>query len=88
MTTTISQKSAREMLGNPEQLRGGVYINKNGTTELFVQTADEREAELAERQLHMETAAMLKLVGLSQRDYEEGHYSSGRDALARRRAAE
>lgn len=87
MTTTISQKSAREMLGTPEQFRGGVYITKNGTAELFVQTADEREAELAERHLHMETAAMLKLVGLSQRDYEEGRFSSGRDALARRRAA-
>lgn len=86
MTTTISQKSAREMLGTPEQFRGGVYITKNGATELFVQTADEREAELAERHLHMETAAMLKLVGLSQHDYEEGRFSSGRDALARRRA--
>lgn len=75
------------MLGTPELFKGGVYITKNGTTELFIQTADEREAELAERHLHMETAAMLKLVGLSQRDYEEGRFSSGRDALARRRAA-
>lgn len=75
------------MLGTPEQFRGGVYITKNGTTELFVQTADEREAELAERHLHTETAAMLKLVGLSQRDYEEDRFSSGRDALARKRAA-
>lgn len=86
-TITISQKSAREMLGTPEQFKGGVYVTKNGKTELFIQTADEREAELAERQQHMQVAAMLKLVSLSQRDYEEGRYSSGREALARRRAA-
>jgi len=58
--TTISQKSAREMLGTPEQFRGGDYITINGTTELFIQTADEREAELVERHPHMETAAVLK----------------------------
>lgn len=48
------------MLGTPEQFRSGDYITINGTTELFIQTADEREAELAERHPHMETAAVLK----------------------------
>lgn len=56
--TTISQKSAREVLGTPEQFRGGDYITINGTTELFIQAAD--EPELAERHPHMETAAVLK----------------------------
>lgn len=47
--TTISQKSAREMLGTPQNFRGGVYVTKNGAAELFIQTAEEREAELVER---------------------------------------
>jgi hypothetical protein len=45
----MSQKSAREGLGNPELFQGGVYVTKNGLAELFVQTAEEREAELRER---------------------------------------
>lgn len=85
--TTISQKSAREMLGTPEQFRGGVYVTKNGAAELFIQTAEEREAELAERQQQLQVTAMLKLVSLSQHDVEQGRVSSGREALARRRAA-
>jgi hypothetical protein len=38
----MSQKSAREGLGNPELFQGGVYVTKNGLAELFVQTAEER----------------------------------------------
>lgn len=85
--TTISQKSAREMLGTPEQFRGGVYVTKNGVAELFIQTAEEREEELIERHQQQQVNAMLKLVSLSQHDYEQGHHSSARDLLARRRAA-
>ncbi|MBD3707506.1 hypothetical protein IE983_23800 [Enterobacter hormaechei] len=59
--TTISQKSAREMLGTPEQFRGGVYVTKNGAAELFIQTAEERDAELAERYQQQQVNAMLKL---------------------------
>lgn len=66
--TTISQKSAREMLGSPEQFRGGVFVTKNGSAELFIQTAEEREAELAER-YQQQVNAMLKPVNLSQHDY-------------------
>jgi len=84
--TTISQKSAREMLGTPEQFRGGVFVTKNGAAELFIQTAEEREAELVEREQQQQVNAMLKLVSLSQRDYEQGRFSSARDLLARRRA--
>ncbi|WP_210454452.1 hypothetical protein [Pantoea ananatis] len=86
--TTISQKSAREMLGSPEQFRGGVFVTKNGAAELFIQTAEEREAEMAERHQLQQVNAMLKLVNLSQHDYEQGRYSSARDLLARRRAAQ
>ncbi|MCS2164435.1 hypothetical protein D3C81_188080 [compost metagenome] len=84
--TTISQKSAREMLGTPEQFRGGVYVTKNGAAELFIQTAEERDAELAERNQQQQVNAMLKLVSLSQHDVEQGHFGSARELLARRRA--
>ncbi len=39
MSITMSQKSAREGLGNPELFQGGVY--ENGLAELFI--ADRRE---------------------------------------------
>ncbi|HEY2451955.1 MAG TPA: hypothetical protein VGI71_04910 [Scandinavium sp.] len=84
--TTISQKSAREMLGSPEQFRGGVYVTKNGAAELFIQTAEERDAELAERHQQQQINAMLKLVSLSQHDVEQGRFSNARELLARRRA--
>lgn len=86
--TTISQKSAREMLGTPEQFKGGVYVTKNGVAELFIQTAEEREAEMDALNQQQQVNAMLKLVNLSQHDYEQGRQSSARDLLARRRAAQ
>lgn len=84
--TTISQKSAREMLGTPQNFRGGVYVTKNGAAELFIQTAEEREAELVERHQQQQVNAMLKLVSLSQHDFENGRYGTARELLARRRA--
>lgn len=84
--TTISQKSAREMLGTPQNFRGGVYVTKNGAAELFIQTAEEREAELAERHQQQQINAMLKLVSLSQHDIENGRHESARELLARRRS--
>ncbi|MHA4830440.1 hypothetical protein [Kluyvera intermedia] len=86
MMTTISQKSAREMLGTPEQFRGGVYVTKNGAAELFIQTAEERDAELAERHQQQQVNAMLKLVSLSQHDVEQGRFGSARELLTRRKA--
>lgn len=83
--TTISQKTAREMLGTPQNFRGGVYVTKNGAAELFIQTAEEREAELAERQ-QQQVNAMLKLVSLSQHDFENGSHESARELLTRRRS--
>ncbi|XBS71314.1 hypothetical protein ABK905_10435 [Acerihabitans sp. KWT182] len=83
--TTISQKSAREMLGTPQNSRGGVYVTKNGAAELFIQTAEEREAELVERQ-QQQVNAMLKLVSLSQHDFENGRHETARELLARRRS--
>lgn len=86
--TTISQKTAREMLGTPQNFRGGVYVTKNGAAELFIQTAEEREAELAERHQLQQVNAMLKLVNLSQHDFENGRHESARELLARRRSGQ
>ncbi|WP_027712605.1 hypothetical protein [Dickeya chrysanthemi] len=84
--TTISQKSAREMLGTPQNFRGGVYVTKNGAAELFIQTAEEREAELVERHQQQQVNAMLKLVSLSQHDFENDRHETARELLARRRS--
>ncbi|CBJ79677.1 hypothetical protein XBJ2_170006 [Xenorhabdus bovienii str. Jollieti] len=62
MVKTISQKVARESLGFPEFFEGGVYVTKNGVSELFVQTANERDAELQERVLERQVHALLKLI--------------------------
>lgn len=86
--TTISQKTARELLGTPEEFKGGVYVTKNGVAELFIQTAEEREAELVALEQQQQANAMLKLVSLSQHDYEQGRHTPARDLLARRRAAQ
>ncbi|MNR55690.1 hypothetical protein D3C85_1761150 [compost metagenome] len=61
-------------------------MTKNGAAELFIQTAEERDAELAERNQQQQVNAMLKLVSLSQHDVEQGHFGSARELLARRRA--
>ena len=84
--TTISHKSSRELLGPPQNFRGGVYVTKNGAAELFIQTAEEREAELVERHQQQQVNAMLKLVSLSQHDFENGRHETARELLARRRA--
>lgn len=84
--TTISQKSAREMLSTPQNFRGGVYVTKNGAAELFIQTAEEREAELVERHQQQQVSAMLKLINLSQHDLNNGRHESARELLARRRS--
>lgn len=44
---TLSQKSARAALGNPETFRGGVYVTTNGTATLHIMTAEERLREHA-----------------------------------------
>ncbi|UNK63824.1 hypothetical protein [Buttiauxella ferragutiae] len=48
MPNTMSQKTAREGLSNPELFEGGVFVTRNGVAELFVQTAAERQLEEAD----------------------------------------
>ncbi|MGN5073410.1 hypothetical protein ACTG2C_00020 [Aeromonas veronii] len=50
----ISQKAAREGIGEPSNFSGGVYVTKNGSPELFIMTAEERAAELAEQQQELQ----------------------------------
>lgn len=84
---TISQRAAREGLGTPEMFQGGVYVTRNGTAELFIQTAQERAAELARQDGDRETKALVRLVMLAQRDISEGKTISITEARERMRHA-
>lgn len=84
---TISQKNARDLLGSPENFKGGVFVTRNGTAELFIQTAAEREADLAEREADRQINAMLKLVGLSKQDFAQNESLTPEELLAERRRA-
>ncbi len=87
MTATMSQKAAREGLGNPELFHGGVYVTKNGMAELFVQTAEEREAELRDREIERQSTALLMLVMSAKQDVKQGRSMSTSEALRRLREA-
>ncbi len=87
MPNTMSQRAAREGLGSPELFEGGVYITKNGVSELFVQTAAEREAEIRERELERQSNTLLKLAMLAKQEILDGQGSSPEEVLKRLRAA-
>lgn len=87
MPTTISQKAARDLLGTPEYFEGGVFVSRNGKAELFIQTASEREAELARRAEDEQINAMLKLVALSQKDVGNDDVMTAEELLAERKAS-
>lgn len=81
----MSQKAAREGLGNPELFKGGVFVTKNGQSELFIQTSVEREIELKERE--RQANALLKLVMAAKDDVKNKRTSSPEEALEKLRAA-
>ncbi|RJF53822.1 hypothetical protein D4100_20680 [Serratia inhibens] len=87
MTTTMSQKAAREGLGSPDLFEGGVFVTKNGVAELFVQTAVDREAEIRERNLERQANALLKLVMLAKKDIKNQRGMSPEETLRRLREA-
>lgn len=87
MPNTMSQRAAREGLGSPELFEGGVYITKNGVSELFVQTVAERAAEIKERELERQANALLKLTLLAKNEVDHGMGSSPEDVLKRLREA-
>jgi len=84
---TMSQKAARDGLGSPDLFRGGVLVTKNGTAELFIQTAEERAEELALRESERQTTALVRLVMLAKQDIEGGRTMSPEEALRRMRDA-
>lgn len=87
MTTTMSQKAAREGLGSPELFEGGVYVTKNGVAELFVQTAAEREAEIRERNLERQSNALLKLTMMAKQEIKNQRGLLPEETLQRLRDA-
>ncbi|AWK40575.1 MULTISPECIES: hypothetical protein [Photorhabdus] len=82
---TISQKKARDLLSNPKHFEGGVFITKNGISELFIQPMAERERELAERGVERQAIALLKIAMLSKKDTIEGRKMTLEEALRRRK---
>ncbi|GAA0328111.1 hypothetical protein L9H26_08220 [Morganella psychrotolerans] len=83
MTNTMSQKAVRESLGNPELFEGGVYVTKNGTAELFVQPAAERQAELAEREYQRQQDALFRILMRSKQDFINNRKMTPEEALKR-----
>ena len=82
-TSTMSQKAARDGLGSPDLFKGGVFVTKNGTAELFIQTAAEREEELAQREYERQTSALVRLVMLAKQDVDNGRTMSCEEVLKR-----
>lgn len=84
---TLSQKATRENLGSPDNFKGGVWVTKNGTAELFVQTASERQEELAAWEQERQTHALLKLALKAKQEVTEGKVLTPEEVLKRLRAA-
>lgn len=87
MTQTMSQKLARDSLGNAQTFEGGIYVTKNGVAELFIQTAAEREAEVREMQQDRNINALFKLAMQAKKEIAEGKGMTPEDVLGRLRAA-
>lgn len=85
---TMSQKSARENLGNPELFGGGVYITRNGVAELFVQTAAERENEIAQIAHERQLNALGKILTRAKQDIAHGRSTSPEEAIRRLTASD
>lgn len=87
MAQTMSQKVAREGLGNPELFKGGVFITKNGVAELFVQTAAEREAELVKMEEERQINALFKLAMMAKQEVADDEGMTPEEVLERLRNA-
>lgn len=87
MKPTMSQKTVRENLSNLELFTGGVYVTKNGVAELFVQTAVEREAELAEMARERQLNALGKILLRAKQDIVSERRMTPEEAIRRLRAS-
>ncbi|HAK1939239.1 TPA: hypothetical protein H1Q11_005334 [Salmonella enterica] len=83
---TMSQKLARDSLGNAKNFEGGKYVTKNGVAELFIQTAAERQAELREIEEERNINALFKLVMMAKKEIADGKGMSPEEVLGRLRA--
>ncbi len=84
---SLSQKAARDNIGSPETFEGGVYVTRNGVAQLFVQTVEEREAELAQQESDRQAHALLKMVLMAKADVAAGRTMTVDEALNKLRAA-
>ena len=84
---SISQKAARDSIGNPELFSGGAYVTRNGVAQLFMQPVEEREAELALQEAERQTNALVKMALMAKSDAENGRTMSVDDALEKLRSA-
>ncbi|CCP01080.1 hypothetical protein BN439_pEA290014 (plasmid) [Erwinia amylovora Ea644] len=87
MNQTMSQKLARDSLGNAHNFEGGMYITKNGVAELFIQTAAERQAELREIEQERNINALFKLTMMAKKEIADGKGMTPEEVLGRLRAA-
>ena len=87
MNQTMSQKLARDSLGNAQNFEGGRYVTKNGVAELFIQTAAERQAELREIEEERNINALFKLAMMAKKEIADGKGMSPEEVLGRLRAA-
>ena len=67
MTTTMSQKAAREGLGSPDLFEGGVYVTKMVLLSCLCKRRL-REAEIRERNLERQSNALLKLTMMAKQE--------------------
>ncbi|REE67517.1 hypothetical protein [Pantoea ananatis] len=87
MSQTMSQKLARDSLGNAGTFEGGVYVTKNGVAELFIQTAAERQAELKELEQERNINVLFKLAMQAKKEITDGKGITPEEVLVRLRAA-
>ncbi|UPQ86917.1 hypothetical protein [Vibrio sinaloensis] len=86
-TRTMSQRAAKDCLGTPEAFKGGCVVTKNGSAELYIQTADEREQEQRVIDAERQANALLKLAMMAKQDVATDRVHSKEAVLERLRAA-
>lgn len=84
---TMSQKLARESLENTAAFEEGVYVTKNGVSELFIQTAAERKAEMREIEQESNINALFRLAMQAKKEIADGKGMTSEDVLGRLRVA-
>lgn len=82
----MSQKLARDSLGNAQTFEGGMYVTKNGVAELFIQTAAERQAELREIEQERNINALFKLSMMAKKEISDGKGMTPEEVLGKLRA--